>query len=427
MKREFLLKSKDNSKLLGVDSTTTTLGNSDVASVPSASPLEPHRAWSIRIPSIPNLNGGSPLQRGFPTQNFNFVISRLPLPSPFAILGGLFGPSTAILLFPGAKDAILDLPGFPGIYKPYVQVMYRIAEVAGAGLGMFALADINPGDLILRERPMCLFPIALSVGAINLTPDQLIEQLVSQLTPDTRQVFLSLANCKGKSHHNLRGILNTNALPAQAMPGSYNGVYGGVAHDLSRVNHSCTPNAIQRWCLIDMMFELRALRPIKKGEQVSITYLEPLQTRSQRRRELQAKYSFKCNCPICSLPQVESTRSDIRRTLLRTASEKDNPQDDASLRAWIADAFLPDDYIIEQSMKFVKIMDEEGLCESDVWRVHYPRLTKAYCALKDSNNAKLWAKKTGTMLTALTGEDGGWGAVADSQESTDWWGLRKRI
>ena len=174
------------------------------------------------------------------------------------------------------------------------------------------------------------------------------------------------------------------------------------------------------------MYELRALRPIKKGEQIFISYIPLLQSCSDRREDLRSRYNFACTCPSCSLSPSEISRGDVRRNLLDIRGTIDNPNDESMLNAWIEDVSLPDDHVIAYSLKFVDIMNAEGFVDEQVCRLHYPRLSKAYCALKDAENAKLWAKRTAQIITAIHGDDYGWNKVADSPESTEWWGRRKR-
>jgi hypothetical protein len=73
-------------------------------------------------------------------------------------------PYTVSLLYPSAKEAIAAIPGFPTPYMPSLQVHYRIGDAPGAGKGMFALTDLDVGDVILRERPLCLVPQCLWRG-----------------------------------------------------------------------------------------------------------------------------------------------------------------------------------------------------------------------------------------------------------------------
>lgn len=63
----------------------------------------------------------------------------------------------------------------------------------------------------------------------------------------------------------------------------------------------------------------------------------------------------------------------------------------------------------------------------NIWRFHFPRLCKAYCALGDLANAKEWAKKTSVLVTAYTGNDGGWEKVYRNPENTTWWKTRRTV
>ena len=106
----------------------------------------------------------------------------------------------------------------------------------------------------------------------------------------------------------------------------------------------------------------------------------------------------------------------------------DNEKDDSDLNAWCEDTSLPDDYVISYIMMFVTMLGEERLFHHNACKMYYSRLTKAYCALKDAKNAKIWAKRTALLVTAADGDEMGlgWHKVADSPESTNWWGRRKR-
>ena len=86
----------------------------------------------------------------------------------------------------------------------------------------------------------------------------------------------------------------------------------------------------------------------------------------------------------------------------------DKVNDDSALNAWIDDTSLPDNHIIAQSMELINIMYFEGLVDRDICDVHYPRLVKAYCALQDARNAKIWANKMALTLLAIYGDDHGW-------------------
>jgi hypothetical protein len=66
---------------------------------------------------------------------------------------------------------------------------------------------------------------------------------------------------------------------------------------ISFANHSCTPNSTVMFDGRQMI--LRALDTIKAGDQIFISYIDPTQTRSERRAQLQGQYFFTCHCDKC--------------------------------------------------------------------------------------------------------------------------------
>ena len=75
----------------------------------------------------------------------------------------------------------------------------------------------------------------------------------------------------------------------------------GIAVDplAAKANHSCDPNAFIVWDGVELHF--RSLKPIKKGEEVFISYIDPTQPYSRRQHELDEKWYFKCKCSKCQL------------------------------------------------------------------------------------------------------------------------------
>ena len=72
--------------------------------------------------------------------------------------------------------------------------------------------------------------------------------------------------------------------------------------DISRVNHSCRPNAIVEWDADLGKGTLRALEDIAAGQEISIDYMakpgQCLRGRNARRADLQRHYKFQCDCHV---------------------------------------------------------------------------------------------------------------------------------
>ncbi|KAI6891834.1 hypothetical protein KC318_g16961 [Hortaea werneckii] len=98
--------------------------------------------------------------------------------------------------------------------------------------------------------------------------------------------------------------------------------------DISRVNHSCVPNADkQDDTESDEKTDaanLVAIRTIAQGEEILICYNSNFEgmTVTQRNNILDSYYSFRCSCPACTLPPKERILSDTRRRLINVLSSK---------------------------------------------------------------------------------------------------------
>ncbi len=131
------------------------------------------------------------------------------------------------------------------------------------------------------------------------------------LTKVEQRQFLSLYNnfpCK----HPFSGIVKTNALPC----GSGSTV-GGVYPTICLINHCCLPNAHNSWNSDTKWETIHAIRYIKAGEEITISY-DHGGPSDIRRAHLKDAFGFDCDCRLCSLPTSEIQVSDNRRTQIQT-------------------------------------------------------------------------------------------------------------
>ncbi|KZT01986.1 SET domain-containing protein [Laetiporus sulphureus 93-53] len=331
---------------------------------------------------------------------------------------------TTTLLFPGMKEAILALPGFPAPLT-HTAESFEIGPIKGKGLGMFATADFDTGDLIICERPLYVStvvqPFSLRPG--DPTANDAIVELLSRMCEYDRRMFYSLHNCKGNDCPREQGIIDTNAINVGALPG-YDGACAAIYIDVSRINHSCTPNVISRWDLLAFTMEIRALTPIRKGEEITMSYMDKTAPRADRQKELKEKYDFICRCPSCSLTGAAAKESHIRlATIYRSAV---TPYDDDELEKWINDVSAPEDKITKACLFVLDMMEKEKYFNEKVWAVRSQRLCKAYCAMEKLEEAKKCAIQAAKIWKALAGNDGGWLAVAEAPQKTKYWGLRTK-
>jgi len=79
---------------------------------------------------------------------------------------------------------------------------------------------------------------------------------------------------------------------------SYN---GGLFILQSALNHSCHPNIVLDDIPSQFRIRVRALRDIRKDEQLFQTYVAPFISREQRAVHLQEAYLFTCDCIRCKM------------------------------------------------------------------------------------------------------------------------------
>ncbi|KZO97035.1 hypothetical protein CALVIDRAFT_597766 [Calocera viscosa TUFC12733] len=73
-------------------------------------------------------------------------------------------------------------------------------------------------------------------------------------------------------------------------------------------NHSCRPNCVVIYEITEekgLVMELKAIRPIAKGEEVTISYVDPAIWLGARRSLLKMNYDFLCECPKCKAEEQQ--------------------------------------------------------------------------------------------------------------------------
>ena len=84
-----------------------------------------------------------------------------------------------------------------------------------------------------------------------------------------------------------------------------NGFSNGVYLKMSRFNHSCQPNTEHFWNDETNTLDLRAVRKIRRGQEITLKYNNMLEPRDIRRTELKETFNFACSCQACDLTEEE--------------------------------------------------------------------------------------------------------------------------
>ncbi|KAL1721268.1 hypothetical protein EV715DRAFT_178572, partial [Schizophyllum commune] len=258
-----------------------------------------------------------------------------------------------------------------------------------AGLGMFAQKDLDMGDLILAERPLAVIPAFVLGGASKSDPEKLLDQLTALMDPHARSAFFALADCHPGPCHAL-GIFKTNGIglgDALVYPDdSSDPTYIGVFNHASRINHSCSPNAVYHFDLQSFCLEVRAIRHLYKREEIFISYSDSLLRRAKRRQRSLHNYKFRCTCPACANADI----SDERRASIKSAPSID-------LRT-------SPEVIIAISGEQVRLLEIEGLQMLGQYVEHALFLVVAHTALDDSTNAAEYEEKVRRWEIAIRGK-----------------------
>lgn len=175
--------------------------------------------------------------------------------------------------------------------------MFKIVDIPGKGKGMVASQFIPIGCLIVKEKPSieCTNPLELK-----------IEDFDAEL--------LQLANV----HPELpieQGIFKTNALPKANNVG-----IGILCKTISRVNHSCVPNAFFVYNSNKKMETLHATCNINEGEEITMSYIEFTGDIIADRLKLKERFKFECTCNFCKM-DIPTLKSALYQRFYKDRSE----------------------------------------------------------------------------------------------------------
>lgn len=194
---------------------------------------------------------------------------------------------------------------------------YEIRRSSTHGLGMFATCDLEAGDLILEEpivievpkhgRNQGVNPYEMYKAFKDNPPE--IQQQILQLTEQPKR---TLRKDIAKSLKSLdpperdEAIAVANKLLNNAF-GNQDAQWLSIG--ISRINHSCVPNACVRRRGQDQT--AHATRAIPEGEEITIAYCGSWRIASDRQKCLK-HWNITCTCWSCSLATAESRQRDAK-------------------------------------------------------------------------------------------------------------------
>ena len=179
--------------------------------------------------------------------------------------------------------------------------------IPNKGTGVVALRDIQPGEILMSERPLIYMPDEIYQIDEPVDIEIWLDKRINKMTEPDRVKFYSLTDSRGDtdSDRSAFGIFFTNCM-------NYEGD-AALFPDIARVNHSCKPNADfianTSGGPEDPRMDLVSTDFIAKGQEVLLCYMpsadEATDIRKVRRDYLETWYGFKCTCAVCLLKVIK--------------------------------------------------------------------------------------------------------------------------
>ena len=212
-------------------------------------------------------------------------------------------------------------------------VPVMVTEIQGKGRGLVAARDIEMGELIFKDKPV----LKLDVNAECYPTDPIfrtsLKEQIKSLPSEAKLQFDKLKTSDGNNIYNSRGrgndkevlysfLLNSKVYDYKILnEGKVNGEYALLHLNTALLNHSCAPNAVSSGLKLvgdeDLIVELRAIKNISKGEEITICYFMDVKKYGsiprKRKTTIKKEMGFDCKCPACSgqVPSQEKTMKKL--------------------------------------------------------------------------------------------------------------------
>ena len=221
-------------------------------------------------------------------------------------------------------------------------VPVMVTEVPGKGRGLVAGRDIEKGDLIFKDDPV--IKLAINDKGLPVDPEFMtsLKQQIESLPAEAKSQYYKLSNRADANtwSRNDNAVLKLFLSPSKVYQvyheGKENDEYSLLHLNLALVNHSCAPNATNSGIprkqegVEDLRNELRAIKNISKGEEITICYFMDVKKFGSIPRKMKTDIAislgFNCECPVC-LGQVPGQEKTLKKLIEVHNKLKHNPSD----------------------------------------------------------------------------------------------------
>ena len=272
---------------------------------------------------------------------------------------------------------------------------------------MVATRDLKMGDLIVSERPLFVTcPAASSkLDVPDDTPmEQRIQAMLAQwekalecgfhrMSEENQVAFKALANSHTQDGSGpILGVIRTNGFGISLGKDEKKDstVHSAIYDHISRVNHSCTPNSSHTFSVVSFSGQLRAVRDIKKGEEIFVNYCDIDVPTAERQKKLDP-YGFRCACQSCSDPH-----SDGKLKAIINSAKGMGIYRCMSSRA-------EETRRLEESFRWLKKIEEQGLQKLPAYERHMDAIARSSMFLGKMENFAKYSPLRSAWSNATSG------------------------
>ncbi|UNI17031.1 hypothetical protein JDV02_003410 [Purpureocillium takamizusanense] len=231
------------------------------------------------------------------------------------------GRGISIVTTPDRIESILQMSAFAQSNSSHdlntqATPPFEERELPGRGRGLIANKTVLRGDRLFAYTPVLLLDDEAYEALSEEEWIDLETAAVEQLPAATRAEFWKLY---GQPLGNpVSDRINTNAFEIETADGTYYGVFPEIA----RLNHDCRPNAAYFFDQQSFTHYVHVVTTVAPGTELTITYVDPHMSRSQRRRQLSSSWGFECSCSLCTAHPSLGQESDSRLKQINALNEK---------------------------------------------------------------------------------------------------------
>ena len=304
------------------------------------------------------------------------------------------GHSLGIIARPVAANAMSAALSAAGSVPQVFEGGLEVRFIPGKGNGLIATRAIKKGETILIDSAHVIVSAQFPAQVTRSQGEALFKAILDQLPTKDREVIMSRDMSLGDK--GIENVMKTNSFACHLDDGGVGDGYICLFPSVARINHACQPNAHPRFIPKTLSMEIKALRDIEAGEEISISYGNIDMKHAERQRLYKDGWNFTCTCSLCTASPYDLAGSDQRRARfaqLRKMLE--------NLTAETYDA----QQIVAWEKEVMGISAKEGM--DILLAADYERLAYVYAGHGMVRDAKFWAEKAKESLLEWVAADGG--------------------